>query len=123
MEPRKLASRIETRRRRIGRFSDGSDAQELEETRHVVTVAHNLGVDEIEFDHDPTDDEIISALPNPPAVRPSTLAQRVERVAELAQAWQALKAAAADTTAFTALERSRLDTAAGLVAGRIKGLL
>lgn len=77
----------------------------------------------------PTDDEIIAAVgaafpvPSGRELKSTTLASRVERVAELAQAWQALKAAAADTTAFTALERSRLDTAAGLVAGRIKGLL
>lgn len=123
MEARKIATRVEERIRRIGQFSDGSDAMDIRETRFIVTVAHALGLDDFEFDHDPTDDEVWAAIPNPPAVRPSNLAERVEAVAELATAWQALTAAAGDAEAFTVQERARLTQGRDLVRDRIKALL
>lgn len=75
----------------------------------------------------PTDDQIITAVrslyPEPiRLVRSTTLADRIEKVAELAQARQALLACAADQ-AFTAQERTRLSTAADLITQRIKSFV
>lgn len=75
---------------------------------------------------EPTDDEIIVAIKaeiNDPGdgrvLRSGTVADRIEEVARLAQARQAIIACAADT-AFTAQERSRLSNMADLISQRIK---
>lgn len=108
-------------RRRAALWADELGAVYREQ--HTLAVLSDGRELELEFDHDPTDDEILAALPPKTPLRPSTLAERVEAVAELAQAREALLAAAADTVAFTAQERTKLTTGAGLVANRIKDLL
>lgn len=68
----------------------------------------------LQFDHAPTDDEIAAAAPSPRALRPSTIAGRIQRAAQLAEAWQALNtaatAAAADAS-WTAQQKNRIAAA------------
>jgi hypothetical protein len=44
------------------RFSDGSDRELVTVTRHIVKVAQDDKVYRLEFDHDPTDQEIMDAI-------------------------------------------------------------
>lgn len=82
----------------------------------------------LRFDQElqPTDDEILSRIRPPVStrvLRPSNLAERLDYVAELAQARQAILACVADGAAFTALERSRLNGLADLLTQRIKSFV
>lgn len=121
---RKIATRQDTVQGFTGRFSDGSDWQAIQLTTFIVDVIDAAGQrTQLQFDHNPTDDELVAALPPPQPIRPSALADRVEAVAELAIAYNALRTAAGDTTAFAAQERTRLNAAADLVAQRIKALV
>jgi len=102
--------------------------------RFLIKTRDKFGVEhQADFDHDPTDDEILAHISVPEVVtrlRPSALQQRVEGLAELAQAWQALSFAfdrantgGADAATFTALERSRLAAARDAIRDRIKNYI
>lgn len=120
---RKIAVRQDTIERFTGRFSDGSDRQSVEVQQFTVDVIDPAGQrTQLTFDHNPSDDELAAALPEPQPIKPTSLADRVAAVAELCISYNALRAASADT-AFTAQERTRLGNAADLVAQRIKGLV
>lgn len=81
-------------------------------------------VQDLLFDHDPTDDEILAQLaPAPARLRGTNLADRIEDLAELCSAWQALDFAAttaAGDAAFTAQERNRLAAARDALRARVK---
>ncbi len=60
---RLLTKLQQTEQRVIGRFSDGSDRQVIEQPVWSVEVVSDDGVQHtVRFDHDPTDQEVISAL-------------------------------------------------------------
>lgn len=120
---RKISVLQETRESFTGRFSDGSDRQVVQVTKYTIDLIDPAGQrTRLEFDHNPTDDELAAALPEPQPIKPTSLADRVAAVAELCVSYNALRAAGADTT-FTAQERTRLNAGADLVAQRIKGLV
>lgn len=57
------ASRTETQTRTVGRLSDGSDWEQVEEPVVVVTVTTGLGSMDVRFVSEPTDEELLASLP------------------------------------------------------------
>ncbi|MCK6564676.1 MAG: hypothetical protein L6Q80_07995 [Dehalococcoidia bacterium] len=68
-----IVSREQRERRQVtGRLSDGSDRMETVETRWAVTVSDVEGrLLALDFDHDPTDQEVLDALPRPRDLAPT----------------------------------------------------
>lgn len=109
---------------------DNSGIEQPGPTIWLTTVVDDGGSHHhLTFDHNPSDDEILRQFPSKATtrLRPSNLAERIEDLAELASAWQALSFAfdrantgGADAATFTAQERSRLAAARDAVRDRIK---
>lgn len=118
--PKVVSTTPEVRKWFVGTQSDGSDRQEMSETLYHVALDNGQYHT---FDHAPTDDEIASRLTLDTRIRPTTLAQRVEDVAELCRQWNALvdaAARAATDPAFTAQERTRLTNLRDLAKAALK---
>lgn len=113
----------------------GEHNPETNETTVVQTVTTVEILDDLgnivrtRFDHDPTDDEIIAALPPKPAlrnVRPSNVADRIDAGAQLAARYLALRQLTDlpdFTTLFTAQERNRITNGRDQALADVKGFI
>ena len=114
---------IEKRKYFVAMGDNAGVAQWVARAQDALGVITEIGP----FDHDPSHDEIVALLPAAPSrLRPSTLAQRVEDVAELARQWNALNDAAARAATdpdFTATERTRLNNARDLAKAALKAYI
>ncbi len=87
-----------------GQLSDGSDRVEVVFIEHVVQVQDDLGRELIlYFDHDPTDAEVLAALPDPPELTPTSKAD-FERgpLADRFATWQRWRLTKAEAQARSA---------------------
>ena len=83
-----LAKRQETRRRIVGRLSDGSDHNEVLETPWVCRVLDEQGREHhLEFGADPTNQEIIDAMPKPTDLTPIRKADLEIYMVEKYETW------------------------------------
>ena len=86
---RKTAFPVTTR---TGRLSDGSDLVETVTTHYQVAVIDSLGRDQmLEFDHNPTDQEVIAAVPPAPALVPTSKAAIEDYARDQYETWQRWK--------------------------------
>jgi len=105
-----LERKQEPRTRTVGRLSDGSDRQEIVTTAWVVVT----DIGQFEFDHDPSDDELMVAPPRKQRLAPTAAAGKAALRGLLddqvmgAQAWNWFAAKAATDSGLSQVAKDAI---------------